>query len=83
MNLGTGEGHSVKQVLDAVRQVTGNRVPFQVGPRRPGDPPALVADPSRAQELLHWTCARSLHDIVSTAWVWMQTQERFKNSVAK
>lgn len=71
VNLGTGEGHSVKQVLEAVRQVTGNTVPFQVGPRRAGDPPALVADPSRAQELLQWKPVRSLQDIVSTAWNWM------------
>jgi UDP-glucose 4-epimerase len=42
------------------------------GPRRPGDPPALVADPTRAQQLLKWVAIRSLDDIVATAWKWMQ-----------
>jgi UDP-glucose 4-epimerase len=41
-------------------------------PRRPGDPPALVADPKRAQQLLKWKATRSLRDSVSTAWKWMQ-----------
>ncbi len=48
MNLGTGEGHSVKEVIAAVEEVTGRKVPTRVVQRRSGDPPALVADPSRA-----------------------------------
>lgn len=72
LNLGTGEGYSIRQVLAAVREVTGNAVPWRVAPRRPGDPPVLVADPSRAEELLQWKALRPLHDIVSTAWKWMQ-----------
>jgi UDP-glucose 4-epimerase len=42
------------------------------GPRRAGDPPALVADPTRARQLLQWKANRSLHDVVATAWKWMQ-----------
>lgn len=72
LNLGSGEGHSIKQVLDAVQRVTGSKVPWRVAPRRPGDPPALISDPSRAQELLHWKASYALDDIVSTAWKWMQ-----------
>jgi UDP-arabinose 4-epimerase len=72
VNLGTGEGSSVKEVIAAVEQVTGRKVPMKTVPRRPGDPPALVADPARAQQLLQWKTKRSLHDSVSTAWKWMQ-----------
>jgi len=73
-NLGTGEGHSVLEIVKTVESVTGHHVNRVEGPRRAGDPPALVADPSRAHELLAWKATRSLHDIVSTAWKWMQTR---------
>lgn len=72
LNLGTGEGHSVRQVMATVQDVIGNPVPWRAASRRPGDPPVLVADPSRAEELLQWKASRSLHDIVSTAWKWTQ-----------
>jgi len=72
VNLGTGNGSSVKEVIAAVEEVTGKKVPRKIVPRRPGDPPALVADPARAQELLQWKTKRSLLDSVSTAWKWMQ-----------
>jgi UDP-glucose-4-epimerase GalE len=71
-NLGTGRGHSVREVITTVEEVTGHPVPVRLGPRRPGDPPALVADPSRAENLLHWKARRSLRESVSTAWTWMQ-----------
>lgn len=76
LNLGVGVGHSVKQVLATVEEVTGNSVKWILSPRRPGDPPALVADPSRAQQILRWSAKRSLRDIVSTAWKWMQRQPK-------
>ena len=66
VNLGTGEG-SVKEVIASVEEVTGKKVPTKIVPRRPGDPPALVADPRRAQQLLQWKTTRSLRDSVSTA----------------
>jgi UDP-glucose-4-epimerase GalE len=72
LNLGTGRGHSVLEILKAVEKITGSKVNYVRGPRRPGDPPALVADPSRAQQLLKWLATRSLDDIVATAWKWMQ-----------
>ncbi|MGC2019600.1 MAG: GDP-mannose 4,6-dehydratase, partial [Candidatus Sulfotelmatobacter sp.] len=71
-NLGTGQGRSVREVIAAVEEVTGNPVPVRLSPRRPGDPPALVADPSRAESLLQWKASRSLQESVSTAWNWMQ-----------
>lgn len=72
VNLGTGEGSSVKQVIACVEEVTGKKVPQKIVPRRPGDPPALVADPTRALQILNWKTKRSLRDSVSTAWKWMQ-----------
>lgn len=72
LNLGTGQGHSVMEVIKTVEQVTGRAVPRVVAARRPGDPPALVADPRQAQQVLGWRPNRCLRDIVSTAWNWMQ-----------
>ena len=72
VNLGTGTGYSVKEVLDKIEQVTGRKVPVRVAARRAGDPPALVADPRRAEQVLGWKATRSLDDIVRTAWRWMQ-----------
>ena len=74
-NLGTGQGFSVLDIVKAVEKVTGKTVRRIEGPRRAGDPPALVADPTRAQQLLQWRATRSLHDIVSTAWAWMQASK--------
>ena len=63
-----------------VEEVVGKAVPKQVSPRRPGDPPALVADPSCAQKVLDWKATRSLREIVSSAWNWMQRCENFAGS---
>jgi UDP-glucose-4-epimerase GalE len=73
LNLGTGVGCSVKEVIAMVETVTGSKVPRRMAPRRPGDPPALVANPSRAQALLQWKPTRSLKQIVETAWQWEQS----------
>lgn len=72
LNLGTGRGNSVKEIIDAVQRVTGMAVPHQIGPRRAGDPPALVADARKAEQQLGWTANRSLDEIVASAWKWMQ-----------
>lgn len=74
VNVGTGIGASVREVLSAVEKVTGKPVPHNIASRRPGDPPALVANPARAQGLFGWKATRGLHEIVSTAWNWMQKQ---------
>lgn len=71
VNLGTGKGHSVREVIAAVKKVSGKPVPCTETDRRPGDPPNLVADPSRAKALLGWTPRYSeLEAIVDTAWRW-------------
>jgi UDP-glucose-4-epimerase GalE len=71
LNLGTGRGYSVQEVIDTCRRVTGHEIPAVVGDRRPGDPPALVADSRRAQEQLDWKPRyNDLEAIVETAWHW-------------
>lgn len=73
-NLGTGHPHSVKDVIDAVEKVTGRKVPWTLGPRRPGDPAVLYAAPHKAQAELHWTPRfAALDTIVGTAWNWHRT----------
>jgi len=72
INLGTGRGHSVLEVIQAAESATGRPVRRAIGPRRPGDPPILVADPAKAQQVLGWTAKRNFADIVSSAWTWMQ-----------
>ncbi len=72
LNLGTGGGHSVLEVVQAAEAVTGRAVRRKVGPRRAGDPPVLVADATRAQQVLGWKATRTLPDIVAGAWKWMQ-----------
>lgn len=70
-NLGNGDGRSVREVLDAVRAVSGNEVPHRVGPRRPGDPARLVASSARARTTLGWQPKLDrLETIVETAWRW-------------
>jgi UDP-arabinose 4-epimerase len=73
LNLGTGRGSSVRELVATVREVTGRDFPMQFGPRRPGDPPALVADPTRAREKLGWRPVHSeLATQVAHAWAWRQ-----------
>jgi len=72
VNLGTGRGYSVLEVISAVEKVTGKPVPHKTVARRVGDPPALVANPAKAQALLGWKATRGLQDIVATAWNWTE-----------
>ena len=68
-NVGTGTGHSVLEVLRATEEVTGKKVPYVMGPRREGDPPALVADANRLTRSLGWKPRfTDLREIVATAW---------------
>jgi UDP-glucose 4-epimerase len=77
LNLGTGRGTSVREVIDACRKVTGHAIPVEIGQRRPGDPPELVADSSLARETLGWTPKyMEIGPIVETAWRWHKSHPR-------
>lgn len=77
LNLGTGRGWSVRELVASVREVAGCKFSVQVGARRPGDPPILVADASRARHQLSWRPRYSdLATQVTHAWVWRQGDGR-------
>ncbi len=74
-NLGNGAGFSVRQVVDAARRVTGRDFEVQIAARRDGDPARLVADPTRAREILGWTPRRDeLETQIADAWRWHRKQ---------
>jgi UDP-glucose-4-epimerase GalE len=71
LNLGTGEGHSVREVVAGVAKLCGGRVPCKDAPRRAGDSAILIADPARALEVLRWRARYSdLDTIIQSAWKW-------------
>lgn len=78
LNLGTGQGHSVREVINAAEKVTGRRIAFRISPRRAGDPSVLIADPRRALQVLDWQARHSsLQNIIDCAWKWQsQCRER-------
>ncbi|MCE3277234.1 MAG: UDP-glucose 4-epimerase GalE [Propionibacteriaceae bacterium] len=77
LNLGTGRGYSVREVVATVERVGGRPVPVREAPRRPGDPPALVADPTRAAQVLNWRPQHAnLESIVRSAWAWRVSRFR-------
>ena len=69
-NLGTGQGASVLEVLNAARRITGINIPAEHVERRPGDPVAVFADNTKAKTLLGWQPRYGLEDIISSAWKW-------------
>ena len=81
INLGTGNGNSVMEVIRAVQQVTGKQVVYRAVGRRPGDPPALIATADQAASLLGWKptfC--DIKDTIATAWNWHQSRSILQNT---
>ena len=75
VNLASGRGASVREVIDMGRKITGLQIDARDAPRRPGDPPMLVADASLAEDLLGWSAERSdLATIIGDAWRWHKTR---------
>jgi UDP-glucose 4-epimerase len=75
-NLGNGEGFSVRQVIEVASRVTKKPIPISHYPRRAGDPPQLVANATKASQILHWVPKRSgLDSIIADAWTWEQSHE--------
>lgn len=75
-NLGSEKGYSIFEVIRMIEKVTGRKLDFDLGPRRPGDPPALVADSSKARKNLEWTARYDFEAIVRTAYAWMERHPR-------
>lgn len=71
-NLGTNEGNTVKEVFSMCEKVTGKKIPVEMKPRRAGDPAVLVADNTKAREVLGWTPNKTLEDSIKTAYEWEQ-----------
>jgi UDP-glucose 4-epimerase len=73
LNLGTGQGYSVLEVIETARQITGRDIRVRVEPPRAGDPPRLVADPTKSKSVLGWVPTKSdLRSIIDSAWRWHQ-----------
>lgn len=72
VNLGTGRGFSVLEMVDAARRASGRPIPYEIAPRRPGDAAVVYADPSRAAALLGWKATRTLDDICADGWRWQE-----------
>ena len=76
-NLGSGQGFTVKEVVETAREVTGHPIPAEMGPRRPGDPAALIASSDKIQRELGWKPQYpELRDIIETAWKWHQAHPK-------
>jgi UDP-glucose 4-epimerase len=76
INLGTGDGNSVLEVIETARKVTSRPIRARIELRRPGDPARLVADSARAKQVLGWTPALNLEAIIRSAWEWKQRHPR-------
>jgi UDP-glucose 4-epimerase len=77
LNLGTGHGYSVLEVIESARQVTGRDIRIRIEQPRAGDPPRLVADPAKAKAVLGWVPGKSdLHSIIDSAWKWHRRHPR-------
>ncbi len=72
LNLGSGQGHSVLEVLHCFETACGRSIPHQIVAQRPGDTAITVADPSLAQQVLGWRTQRSLRQICEDGWAWQR-----------
>jgi UDP-glucose 4-epimerase len=73
VNVGTGNGHSVREVIRLAEKISGLTVPIIESERRPGDPPTIFADPAYAREKLSWQSELNLEDIVRSSYEWYVT----------
>lgn len=75
INLGTGFGNSVLEIIEKAKNITGKEIPFEIVGRREGDPAILVADNKKAKEVLNWQPKFGIDEIIQTAWNWHQNQK--------
>jgi len=76
VNLGTGNGYSVLEIVRAFEAASGKPVPYKVAPRRPGDVASCYADPKYALHSLGWRAARGLNEMCADAWRWQRTNPK-------
>jgi UDP-glucose 4-epimerase len=76
VNLGTGRGYSVLDVVRAFEEASGKKVPYQLVDRRPGDVAQCYADPSLAKQLLGWEARRGLAEMCADAWRWQSANPK-------
>lgn len=74
-NLGSGQGYSVREIIDKAKEITGIDFTVIEAERREGDPAVLIADSSKAKEILGWKPEYSLYDIIKTAWKWHESEQ--------
>jgi UDP-glucose 4-epimerase len=74
LNLGIGEGVTVLEAVQAFERVSGQQLNYRIGPRRPGDVPAIYANPGKATSVLGWSPQYGIDDIMRSAWVWEQNR---------
>jgi len=79
VNLGTGQGYSVLELLAAYERACGRKLPYRIAPRRSGDPAASYADPSLAKSLLGFEATRGLDDMCASSWAWVTARHNTKN----
>ena len=79
VNLGTGNGTSVLNLLETFERASGKKIPFDILPRREGDIPISVADPSKAISMLNWQAEKSLDQMCFDAWQWFSRDSKFIN----
>lgn len=84
-NLGTGQGHSVHEVIKAFEQASGQQIAYQIQGRRPGDIAVCFADPTKANEILQWTAKKNIHEMCHDAWNWQinEAEQLTKNEPLK
>lgn len=70
MNLGTGNGYSVLQMVEAMKKASGKEIPYKIVGRRPGDVATCYADPSNAMKVLGWKAEKGLDEMCADAWRW-------------
>jgi UDP-glucose 4-epimerase len=76
INLGTGHGYSVLEVIQAAEEVTGNKIKMRMDPPRPGDPARLVADAKKAKQVLGWKPKYDMAGILRSQWEWRKTHPK-------
>lgn len=72
-NVGTGKGSSVLEMIDAFSKACGHKVPYQIGPRRPGDLASVWCDPTKAEKILNFKAMYNLDDMCASAWKWQSS----------